>query len=70
MAGPPQQAAWLAGEERDSRARICKPFKEPWNRFPAWRAGTKTLFDVHCKKCRRTFRCPREKYLPNVEQIQ
>ncbi len=27
-------------------ARICKPFKEPWNRFPAWRAGTTTLFDV------------------------
>ncbi len=22
-------------------ARICKPFKEPRNRFPAWRAGTK-----------------------------
>ncbi len=21
-------------------ARICKPFKEPRNRFPAWRAGT------------------------------
>jgi hypothetical protein len=27
-------------------ARICKPFKELWNRFPAWRAGTTTLFDV------------------------
>ncbi len=22
------------------RARICKPFKEPRNRFPAWRSGT------------------------------
>jgi hypothetical protein len=28
------------------RARICKPFKEPRIRFPAWRAGTTTLFDV------------------------
>ncbi len=27
-------------------ARICKPFKEPRNRFPAWRAGTTTLFNV------------------------
>ncbi len=28
------------------RARISKPIKKPRNRFPAWRAGTKTLFDV------------------------
>jgi hypothetical protein len=28
------------------RARICRPFKEPKNRFPAWRAGTTTLFVV------------------------
>ncbi len=27
-------------------ARICKLFREPNNRFPAWRAGTTTLFDV------------------------
>jgi hypothetical protein len=27
------------------RARIFKPFKEPMNRFPAWRTGTTTLFD-------------------------
>ncbi len=26
-----------------TRARICKPFKEPRNLFPAWRAGTTTL---------------------------
>ncbi len=26
------------------RARICSHFQEPMNRFPAWRAGTKTLF--------------------------
>ncbi len=34
---PPAYVAW---------ARICKPFKEPRNRFPAWRAGTTTLFFV------------------------
>ncbi len=28
-----------------SWARICKPFKEPKNRFPAWRSGTTILFD-------------------------
>jgi hypothetical protein len=28
------------------RARICKSFKEPRNRFPARRADTTTLFEV------------------------
>jgi hypothetical protein len=28
------------------RARICIPLKEPRYRFPAWRAGTKSLFVV------------------------
>ncbi len=32
------------------RARICKPFKEPRNRFPAWRAGTTSLFDVPARQ--------------------
>ncbi len=32
---------------KPARARICKPFKEPRNRFPpAWRADRTTLFDV------------------------
>jgi hypothetical protein len=31
---------------REYRARICKSFEEPRHRFPAWRAGTTTLFDV------------------------
>jgi hypothetical protein len=26
--------------------RICRPFKDPRNRYPEWRAGTTTLFDV------------------------
>ncbi len=25
---------------------LCKPFKEPRNRFPAWGAGTTTLLDA------------------------
>jgi len=29
-----------------SRARICKPYKEPRNQFSAWRAGTTTLIFV------------------------
>ncbi len=27
----------------DNWARICKPFKEPRNRFPAWRADMTTV---------------------------
>jgi hypothetical protein len=29
-----------------ARARICRPFKESRNRFPAWQADTITLFVV------------------------
>jgi hypothetical protein len=32
------------------RARICRPFKEPRNRFPAWRACTTTLFVVPARQ--------------------
>jgi hypothetical protein len=32
------------------RARICKSFKEPRNRFPAWRAGTTTLLVVPARQ--------------------
>jgi len=32
------------------RARICKPFKVPRNRFPASPAGTTTLFDVSTRQ--------------------
>jgi hypothetical protein len=36
------------------RARICKHFKEPKkNRFPAWRDGTTTLFDVPARQAHR-----------------
>jgi len=32
------------------RARICKSFMEPRNRFSAWRAGTTTLLDVPARR--------------------
>jgi hypothetical protein len=32
--------------QQNTRARICRPFKEPRDRFPALRAGTTTLFVV------------------------
>jgi hypothetical protein len=32
------------------RACICKPFKEPRKRFPAWRVGTTTLFVVPARQ--------------------
>ncbi len=31
-------------------ARICKPFKQPRNRFPAWRDGTTSLFTVPARQ--------------------
>jgi hypothetical protein len=34
----------------DTRARICKHLKEPRNRFPIWRAGATTLFDVPARQ--------------------
>jgi hypothetical protein len=32
------------------RIRICKPFKEPRNRFPDRRAGTPTQIDVPARQ--------------------
>jgi hypothetical protein len=34
----------------ENRARICKPYKEPSNRFPAWRVGTTTLLVVPARQ--------------------
>jgi hypothetical protein len=34
----------------ETRAGICRPFKETRNRFPAWRAGTTTLFFVPARQ--------------------
>jgi hypothetical protein len=31
-------------------SRICKPFKEPRNRFPAWRAVMTTLFVIPARQ--------------------
>ncbi len=35
---------------QNSRARICRPFKEPRNRFPAWRGGTTIIFVVPARQ--------------------
>jgi hypothetical protein len=32
------------------KSRICKPFREPRNRYPAWRASTTTMFDVPARQ--------------------
>jgi hypothetical protein len=40
--GQEPQTGIIAEEDR---ARICKPFKEPRNRFSAWRAGTTILLE-------------------------
>jgi hypothetical protein len=40
----------LLWDDVKNRARICKPFKEPWNRVSAWRAGTTTLFVVPARQ--------------------
>ncbi len=43
-------SAWLlrrhVANVMHTGARICKPFREPKNRFPAWRTVTTTLLDV------------------------
>ncbi len=33
-----------------NRDRVCRPFWEPRNRFPAWRDGTATLFVVPARQ--------------------
>ncbi len=41
----PHQKLSFGNRTAASWACICKPFKESRNWFPAWRAGTTTLFD-------------------------
>jgi hypothetical protein len=40
----------MAVAKENSRARICRPFEEPRNRFPAWRDGTATPFVVPARQ--------------------
>ncbi len=35
---------------KEDRARICRLLKKPRNLFPAWRAGTTTLFVVPARQ--------------------
>ncbi len=52
LATPPshQVHGSYMGFHRPTRARICKPFKGPRNRFPAWRASMTTLFVVPARQ--------------------
>ncbi len=45
------QVGKLFAKSCSYRARICKPFKEPTNRFPAWRAGTTGIGKLFAKSC-------------------
>ncbi len=45
-----RQSPGIQRRELHNLARICKPFKESRNRFPVWRAGTTTLFDVPARQ--------------------
>jgi hypothetical protein len=50
-----------------SRARICRSFKETRNRFPAWRAGTTTLFFVPAVSLHRLAKSiPRNRFLGSI----
>jgi hypothetical protein len=44
----------------------CKPFKEPRNRFLAWQAGAKTLFDVPAPSLHRLVESIPEPVLVNL----
>ncbi len=37
-------------QQEEIRARICKPFDEPRNRFPAWRAGRQLYLSVQARQ--------------------
>jgi hypothetical protein len=53
------------------RARICKPVKEPRNRFPAWRAGTTTLFVLRAGRLHRLAEStPRNRFLGSINLLQ
>jgi hypothetical protein len=50
----------------EARARICKPFNESKNRFPAWRAGTTTLFDVPVRQATKAGRIHSLESIPGL----
>ncbi len=50
----------------DSRARICKPFKEPRNRFSDWRAGTTTIFVVLAHRATKAGRIDSSELIPRL----
>ncbi len=54
-----------------SRARICKPFKEPRNRFPAWRAGMTALLLVPARQATQAGEIDSSESIPGLlERLQ
>ncbi len=51
---------------RLARARICKPFNEPRNRFLAWRAGTTTLFVVSTRQASKAYGIDSSESIPGL----
>ncbi len=54
-------------------AQLCELLTPPSLQFsspPPSRVNKYRPISQHCKKSRRTFRCPFEKYLPDVEKTQ
>ncbi len=50
-----------------SRARICRPFKEPRNRFPAWRVGTQPYLSYRPARLHRLEKSiPRNRFLDSI----
>jgi hypothetical protein len=49
------------------QSRICRPFKEPRNRFPAWRTGTTTLLAYRPARLHRLAKSiPRIRFLGSI----
>jgi hypothetical protein len=46
----PTHTGLICGKTLEPNISSLGPFKEPRNRFPAWRAGMSTLFDVPARQ--------------------
>jgi hypothetical protein len=50
------------------RVHICRPFQEPRNRFPAWRAGSKTLFVVLARQATKVGEIDSSESIPGLHK--
>jgi hypothetical protein len=51
-----------------ARARICRPFMEPKNRFSGWRAGTTTLFVVPARQATQADEIDSSELIPRLHK--